>query len=309
MAKTPMPLHDALILLGLDLHGESGSADVERAYKRRAPHSHPDSGGTREAWDLLEEARRVALAATDRMPGPPPGMALVRLGGAALEAMSTREVALVGQQELDLARRARQAAATERAVIRRRTSQLARAKRQAWIMCVVAALAAGLYQIFKVATAGHATADGIGISFAIIVAVAVTLGALLKLRADNIADAITDFTAMLGDLDDHASLLERIGAAGDPHGDLGAGRWWPRASLEEALARWSAVRRNLPSRILAQPEELGLLPQRGELRSRAALVGPVDAAELIIAKALESGTLEEARGEAGRRYAWGLPSV
>ncbi|MCW3049163.1 MAG: hypothetical protein JWO74_3447 [Solirubrobacterales bacterium] len=308
MAQTPMPLPDALILLGLDPHGELLTADVERAYRRHTPRAHPDRGGTREAWDLLQQARRVALEACDGVPALPPGTELVRPGDAALERMSIREIALAGQRELALVRRAQEAAATERTVIRRRTSRLARAKRQAWTMAVLAALTAGLFQVFRVITAGDAAADGVAVAAAVIAAVAGAVGALLKMRADNIAQAIEELTAMLGDVDDHGALLESVAAVGDPDGDLGAGRWWPRASLEEALHRWSVVRPDLPSRIMAPYEEFGLLPQRAELRPLAALVGPADTAELVIAKALESGTLEEARGDGGRRYTWGRRS-
>jgi hypothetical protein len=118
---------------------------------------------------------------------------------------------------------------------------------------------------------------------------------------------VEDFTTILGRLDDYAGLLEVIGGSGGG-GDLRPGRWWRREDLEEALDRWSHETTSR-STIVAPYERIGLLQPPQKLEPIAAFIGAADAADLLIAKALESGTLEEARGEEGRRYAWRRPSV
>jgi hypothetical protein len=98
-------------------------------------------------------------------------MELALPSAAGLERMDTRDIVLAAQRQLALARRGNEAAATERSIIRRRTSRLARAKRQAWTFALIAALVGGALQVFR-AVGGDAAANLMAVGGGTIVGVA-----------------------------------------------------------------------------------------------------------------------------------------
>jgi hypothetical protein len=301
-----MPLRNALILLGLDGNDRLDREDVERAYRRRALRMHPDHGANRDAWDLLQLVRQTALAACDETGRR--SSEIVGLPGVALERLSPREVALAAHREVSLVRRAQEAVATERSVIRRRTSRIARAKRRAWVAGVVAALISVAYQVARMTTVGSAAADGVAVGGAAIVALAVSAGALLKLQADNDQQRIEDYTSLLGEFDDHKSLLSEIAASYT--GEVPQDPWWSRPELEDAVHRWSTSGQSQPlARPLELYERLGLFSSPFELRSLTRAIGAFDATELLVAKALESGTIEAKGRGRSRQYSWSVHDV
>jgi hypothetical protein len=264
---------------------------------------HPDHGANREAWDLLQLARQIALEACEEPEQAAPGSEIVELPGVALERLSARELALAAHREVGLARRAREAVATERSVVRRRTSRLARAKRRAWTAGVFAALISVAYQAGRLATVGSAAADGVAVSGAAIVALTVAAGALFKLQADNLQQRIEDYTSLLEDFDGHEPLLAEIVASYT--GEAPPDRWWARAEMEDAVYQWSTPGELHPlARSMEIYERLGLLPSAIELKPLAWAIGASDATELLVAKALESGTIEEKGRGRNRQYSW-----
>lgn len=232
----------------------------------------------------------------------PTGMSLIQPGPAELARMGTREIALAAHREQTAARLAQEAAATEQRIIRRRTSRLRRTQRQAWVVALIVAVAAGAFQLLRVVTADDKAADTFTLAGAVMVFLAVVAGALLKFRADNLAQAVEDFAALLDEAD-HIRVLNAIGAE-QAAGRLRPGEWWTREDLEDALEHWGRAPK-IPA-LLEPYERLGVLSHGGTLEALAATIGALDAAAIVVAKGLASGAINQARAAGESRFAWGV---
>lgn len=293
-----MPLEVAL--RELDLTAESATADkVERAFKRKAHDAHPDHGATRDTWDRLEEARRVALANF--------GEAV----GGALEVRTLRELVVANQAALNQARRKEETADTKRSVVRRRTSAVTSAKRRAWAITALGAAGTALYKLLQallrpVDLPVAPIFDQGTVIVTISLAAVGAAGILLKLYADRIEQAVEDLTAELADSDTFRLLLDEISTCCPDY--LGPGRWCNRSQFETGVAIWIEHAPRRLQRILLQWMEkplltLGLEPP--PLASIARRVRVADATRLILAKGVEVGILEQRRDQsATTKYAW-----
>jgi hypothetical protein len=292
MTDDVMPLDAALRELDLN-HLPTTTEEVERAFRVKAHAAHPDHGASRDAWDKLEQARKVVLAHCSDT-------------GSALEIRALREVVLANQTVLNQVRRKDETAETKRAVIRRRTSAVTSAKRRAWAVTGVGAVSTAGYKLVRSVFYSDSyrsppVFDRTTVLVTILLASMGVIGIALKLYADRLEQAVEDLTAELSDRDTFLLLMAEICAP--ESAALARGRWWTRTRLEEGVAQWMDGVPDL-FRVGTPWSFLGVA--RPALASIARKVGAADTTRLMLAKGLEVGSLEQRSAASDvTEYAWG----